>query len=121
RAAARELGLRRIERDVVVLLAIEERDVLGLGARLRVGERAVAARPHFRDEIALPWQQRPWLAAQIAEVDHERLLRLLAEDVLRAPLLARVGALRRQRRRGDDRLEVCRVEPDERRVERRLE
>ena len=43
-AARRQLARRGVDGDVAAPLAIEERDVLGLAARARVGERAEARR-----------------------------------------------------------------------------
>src|SRR5207249_7778263 len=89
-AAAREALLRRVDGDVAMMLAIEQGDVFGLAARSRVSERVVAARVDLREEVSRRGQQRPCVAAQIAEIEHERLRRLGAENFLRAAQLARV-------------------------------
>ena len=112
---------RRVERDVVVTLAVEERDVLGFRARFRVRQRVEPPRAHLGQKISLSRQQRPRIAAEVAEVDDERLLRLLAKDVLCTPQLASIHRLRLQVRRGDQRLEVVGIDPDEDGVERRLQ
>jgi hypothetical protein len=73
------------------------------------------------EEVARTGQQRPRVAAQIAEVDQERLLRILPKDFLGAPEFLRVRRLRRQLRRGERRLEVVRIEADKCDVEARLQ
>ena len=114
--------LRRVERDVVVALPIEERDVLGFRARLGVRQRVEAAGPYFRHEVSRPGQERPGVAAQVAQIDAERFRRLLAEHLLGAPRSSRrVTPPARRAVPVDVRLEISRIEADERRVEARVE
>ena len=89
RPALRQLRLRRVERDVVVALAVEQRDVLGLGRPTARRSACRSAASASRRESRPGRQQRPRIAAEIAEIDDERLRRLLAEDLLRALQLAR--------------------------------
>ena len=112
-----ELLLRRVQRDVVVPAAIEEADVLGLVAGFGIGECVVAARSHFGDEIPGLRQQRPGVAAQVAEIDLKRLLRFVPENLLGAPQVARIDRSGGQLRRGDHRRHVARVQPQVRRGE----
>ena len=63
---------------------MKERDVLRFAGRAREGQRVEAARAHFGEEVAGLRQQRPVLAAQIAQVEAERLADLVVEDRLRA-------------------------------------
>ena len=68
--ALRQLVLRRVDRDVAVPLAIEERDVLGLGAATARRSACRSARVRISARKSpLAGQQRPRVAAQIAEVD----------------------------------------------------
>ena len=63
--------------------ALEQRDVLGLAAGAHVGERAEAALgADFGEEVADRRDERPALAAQVGELDAERLADLLFEDGL---------------------------------------
>ena len=89
-AAPRNLVLRRVDRDVVLPLAVEERDVLGFRRRSRVGERVVLPRVDLGDEVADAGQQRPGVAAQIAQIDDERLRGFALKERLRAFQLARI-------------------------------
>ena len=82
--AGLELGLRRIRVDVPLAIALEQRDVLGLAARPRVGERRVAAGVDLGDEIAHLGQQRPRLAGEVVQVEAERLGHVRVEDALGA-------------------------------------
>ncbi len=80
--AARRQPLRgRVHRDVALLPAIEDRDVLGLRGRARIRNRPEAARTDFRQEIDSARQERPRLASQIAEVQRERLRRLFPKHL----------------------------------------
>ena len=121
RAALRQLELRRVDRDVVMAPAVEQRDVFRLGARPRVGQRVEAAGVHLGEEVAAARQQRPRLAAEIAEVDDERFRRLLLEDLLRALQGTGVHRHRLQRRRREERLEVAGVDAQVGGVEARLQ
>src|SRR5262249_57015217 len=85
----------------------------------RVGQRVVAPRADLGEEVARTRHQRPRVAAQVAEIDDERLDRFLAEDVLRALEVARVDGARLQLRRRAQRLEIRGTDPDERGIEAR--
>ena len=82
--AARLQALRRgVDGDVAAPRALEQRDVLGLAAGAHVGERAEAALgADFGEEVADRRDERPALAAQVGELDAERLADLLLEDGL---------------------------------------
>src|SRR4030095_15797588 len=81
-SAVRDLALRGIDRDVVVALSIEDGDVFGLAGGFRVGQRIEPARVDLGEEVARTGQQRPRVAAQIAEVNQKRLLRILPQHFL---------------------------------------
>jgi hypothetical protein len=68
---ALKLLFGRIRGDIPLPRALEHGDVLGLAARSRVGEAVESSRVHFGYEVARLRQQRPRLAAQVAEVEHE--------------------------------------------------
>src|SRR4051812_31600602 len=102
-------------------LAIEQRDVFGFGARSRVGQGVEAARSHLREKIALARKQRPRIAAEIAEVDHEGLRRFLAKHFLRAFQAAGVHRDWLKRGCAEERLEIGGVQPDIDRLEACLE
>ena len=112
-----QLPGRRVGGDVHAFLAIEERDVLGVVARQRVGERVVALRVHLRDHVVAVGQQRPRVAAHVAEVQRVGLPHHLVEDRLGAAQVAIVDVAGAQRVPRDAVVEHARVEADERPVE----
>ena len=84
RAARLQAVRRGVDGDVAPARALEQRDVLGLAAGAHVGERAEAALgADLGEEVADRRNQRPALAAQVGELDAERLADLLLEDGLR--------------------------------------
>ena len=111
-----ELLLRRVHRDVLAALAIEERDVLGLAARSRVGERAELLRAHLGDEVADRRRERPAVAAQVAEVELQRAADVLVEDRRGAPQVLRRHS-RRLSAAVEHERELRRGDADERRIE----
>ena len=70
--ARRQLCRRRVERDRLLVLALEQAHVLGLRRRAREGQRVVAARVDFGHEVARRRQQVPVVGAEIAEIHLER-------------------------------------------------
>ena len=120
-AAALQLLLRGVRGDVALALAREHRDVFRLAARSRIGQVVEPARAHFRDEVARLRQQRPHFAAQVAQVEVERLRRALLEHLDAAAMQARVEGHRLEHRALESLLELERTDAHERRGERRFE
>ena len=80
---------------------------------------APAPRLHLREKVSGRRQQVPRIAAQVLEVEAERLGAVAREDLLRAPQQARFDRYGRQPLGGDTPLVVGRVHADERALERR--
>ena len=94
-ATARQLLRRGVDGDVALALAAEEGDVLGLALRPGVGQRAEAPGAHLGDHVARLRQDRPDVAAHVAQVEAERLGHFLVEDLRRPgeePGVGRGGA-----------------------------
>ena len=77
-AARREHRRRCVERNSAFARAVEKRDVFGVAAAAGVGERAELVGADLREEVADLRQDVPRFAAEIAEIDVERLRRLRA-------------------------------------------
>ena len=120
-AAAQHLLFGRIGRDVPLPPALEHRHVLGLAARSRVGEIVEAPRLDLGDEIARLRQQRPGVAAQIAQVEIERLRHSLVEHGQAAAIGAAVEGDGLEHVHDRALIEFKRIEPHERGGERRVE
>jgi hypothetical protein len=120
-SAARELLLRRVDRDVALAPAVEERHVLGLARGPRVRKRIEAARAYFGEEVACLRQERPGIAAQIAQVEAERFRHILVEDLARASNEPRVHRNGRQRALADALIELERAHTNVRGRERRFD
>ena len=120
-AAARQFLLRRVDGNIAPARALEQRDVFGLAARSRVRERLKSAGANLGDEVAGLRQQGPHLAAQVVQVEIERLGNVLVEGGLRAAHHAGVNRHRHQHVVGHALFKLERVDPDKRHGKRRLE
>ncbi len=115
-AARRDFCRRGIHRDVLAVVAVEQRHVFVLLCRARVGQPLEAARLHVDDGVAAAGEERPALRAQVAERDVVGPRRPLVEDAARA---ADVRVVRRHRRQcaADEVHGIGRVEANERGVD----
>ncbi len=93
------------------------RDVLGVLGRARVGQAAQAPRLHLGDEVAQGRDERPALAAQIGQVEPQRLADVVVEDLGGLPQVARRGGAGHQRAGGEQPGKLRWAHADERRAE----
>ena len=114
-----ELANRRVRRNIAMPASLEERDVLGLSRRSRIGERVKPTGPDFRKEIIVARQDRPGLAREIRQIDAVRFRRLFPEDLLGPFEIAWIDGPRVQHRRIG--VSPIRAKTHERRIESRFE
>ena len=117
-APARSQLLRRgVDGDVPPPPSIEQRDVFRVLRRAGIGQAAEPPRPHFGEEIADRRNQRPAIAAQVAQVEVEGLADVVVEEVRGAAEIAGRDGHRLERRRRQHIVELPRPHPDEHRIE----
>ena len=111
----------RVQRDDAVGFPLEQRDVLRLPERLRVGQGAVVLGADLGEEIAAARRERPDPVADVRQIEGERQRHELFEHRLGVAQRAPVHAPRPQRARRHLGPVRVRVQADEGRLELRLE
>ena len=117
-APARGQLLRRgVDGDVPPPPSIEQRDVFRVLRRSGIRQGAESPCPHLGEEIADRWNQRPALAAQIAQVQVEGLPDAVVEEVRGAAEIASRDGHRLECRHRQHIVDLPRPHPDEHRIE----
>ena len=115
-----QLLLGRVDGNRALVRAIEKPDVFRIRRRSHVGQVRLVGL-NFRDKIAVLRRHRPWLAAQIAEVEPERLVQVVLKNSVGALQIAVVHQPPGERGRRDVIVELGWVHPHVQPVEPGLE
>ncbi len=102
-------------------VTVEQLDVLSPPARLDVGQIVVVGRLQLDEQITFVGQNPPGFVTEMANVDQVRLGGEVVEDALRRFEVPGTDGALQQRLPRHQRVEVVRVHPEERAVERRVQ
>ena len=90
-AALRQLRRGGVDGNVAAPPAIEHGDVFRVATRARIRQRAEPLRADLRDQVAGRRQERPAIAAEVAEIDLQRTADVVVEERRRGPCVVRIG------------------------------